>query len=169
VITLIVARARGGIIGHQGQIPWANQMAADMRHFRRLTIGHPVIMGRKTYESLPGTFRPLPDRTNIVLSNSCGPPDCIVVASIEEALTIAGGCVGGAEIFVIGGASIYELALPYAERLYVTEIDDDFEGDVSWDHIDPSWSQVTSESHPADANNAYPYRFVTYERTLESA
>jgi dihydrofolate reductase len=171
-ISLLAAVARNGVIGHQGRLPW--HLPEDLRRFKRLTLGHPVIMGRKTYDSILQTLgKPLPGRENIVVTRSAGfaAPGCRVAASIEGALTAAAGAPGGDEVFVIGGAEIYRLAFPLATQLDMTEIDADFEGDAwfpAYDHDE--WRELAREEPAADAagtgdaTKRVRFAFVTYQR-----
>src|SRR3954452_23082014 len=125
MVSIVVAKSRNRVIGRDGRLPW--HLPADLRRFRELTSGNTVVMGRRTYESLPDTFRPLPKRRNIVVSAnpSYACPGAELQASLRSALDVCGG-----EGFVIGGSRIYAEALPVADRLYVTEVDAEVEGDV---------------------------------------
>lgn len=158
---LIVAHSTGGVIGNRGKIPWAGEMPADMQHFRTLTIGHPVIMGRLTYDSI-GT--PLKGRQNIVVSRTVlNIAGCDIVRDLEEAYALV---EGEEESFVIGGAKLYKAALPIVERLYVTEVGAVFPGDTYFkvDYDAEGWQQTSRECHQPDEQNKYPYDFLTYER-----
>ena len=144
-INLIFARARNGVIGKDNQLPW--HLPEDLAHFKRTTLGQPVIMGRKTWDSLPVKFRPLPGRTNIVVTRQ---PDwqsegALVVHSLQEALQ---ACPEQAP-WVIGGAELYRLALPWATRVVVTEIEADFEGDAFAPELDATWHEASRSSHVA--------------------
>jgi dihydrofolate reductase len=159
MLTLVAAIARNGIIGKDNALPW--HLPADLRHFKELTTGHAVIMGRKTWESLPEKFRPLPGRQNIVVTRNAGyaAAGAKVVTSLEDAVAAA----TGAEAFVIGGAELYRAALPLADRLQLTEIDTDFAGDTWFPARDPAqWQQVAREAH-ADGDGL-TYAFVTWQR-----
>ncbi len=163
MITLIaILSEQTRAIGRDGALIWRNR--ADMQHFKELTSGHPVIMGRKTWESLPERFRPLPGRTNIVVSRDPGyaAPGAVVAASIEAALSAGRAAPGGEELWVMGGGAIYALALPYADRLSLTLVDDPAEGDA----VFPHYSGFTSikESAPATDDAGHQYRFVTLAR-----
>lgn len=156
-VTLVVARARNGTIGRDNGLPW--HLPEDLKHFRRLTTGHPVVMGRRTHESIG---RPLPGRRNIVVSRTPGyaSEGVDVVASLDEALA---RCAGLPEAFVIGGARLFEAALPAARRAVITEIDADFDGDTTMAPLDAAqWQPV----HRDDAQGAggLRYAIVTYER-----
>lgn len=158
IISLIWAQDENGIIGREGKLPW--QLPADMAWFREHTMGKPVLMGRKTYESIG---KPLPGRTNIVLTGQdINIEDCLVVHSPEEAIEAAGDA---GEMMVIGGAEIYALFLPRAERLYITEIRHAFDGDTSFpDFNRDEWREIHHEEHTPDDKNAYDYRFVILTR-----
>jgi dihydrofolate reductase len=158
-ITLIVARARNGVIGRDGALPW--RLPEDLAHFKRTTMGRPVVMGRKTWESIG---RPLPGRRNIVVSRQAGfvAAGAEVAPSLEAALAL---CAGEADVFVIGGAQLYAAALARAGRLIVTEIDADFEGDTHFPAPDPrQWRQVGRERLPAAAGRDFDAEVVTYIR-----
>ncbi len=161
-----VARARNGVIGRNGQLPW--RLSTDMAHFKALTMGKPVIMGRKTWDSLPR--KPLPGRTNIVLSRdgSFDPKDAIRCENFSEAVQIAREQAaedGASEVCVIGGADLFALALPKARRIYLTEVEADVEGDVRFPPLDESeWREVVREAHPAGERDEHPFVFRTLER-----
>jgi dihydrofolate reductase len=163
-LSIIVAFARGGVIGHNGQLPW--RLSADLKRFRRLTTGHTIIMGRKTYDSIG---RPLPDRRSIVITRNpdFAAPGVTAVKSLDEAIALARD---EDEAFVIGGAQIYAEALPRAARLYVTLVDADVPGDVFFPPIDYGvWRLVERSDHSADERNQFAHRFLRYERTLARA
>jgi len=159
-ISLVAAVARNGVIGRDGGVPW--RLPEDMRHFREVTMGHPVVMGRKTWESLPDRFRPLPGRDNIVVTRN---PNWAAqgadrAGSVEEALRLLDPAP---EVFVIGGGEIYASALPVADELRLTEIDAEIEGDTTfpdWDRAE--FEEVSREPHMAE--DGTPFAFVTYER-----
>ncbi|MCX8114748.1 MAG: type 3 dihydrofolate reductase [Burkholderiaceae bacterium] len=158
-VTLIAAVARNGVIGRNGAIPW--RIPGDLARFKRITMGHPVIMGRRTWESLG---RPLPGRRNIVISRTPGfaPAGAEVVTSLGAALA---ACADASEVFVIGGTEAYREALPLADRLLLTEIDADIEGDAHFPPFDRAdWREVSREAHPASEQCPYAYAYVTYER-----
>lgn len=161
-----VARARNGVIGRDGALPW--RLAADMRRFRALTLGKPVIMGRKTWESLPR--RPLPGRLNIVLSRQAAfePEGAVACEDFAEALEIAREQAaedGAAEVCVIGGAALFALALLRARRIYLTEVEGEPEGDVLMPPLDETgWREVSREAHPAGPDDEYPTVFRVLER-----
>ena len=141
-VSIIAAIARNGVIGSKNALPW--HLPEDLRHFKALTMGHHIVMGRKTYESLG---RLLPGRTTVIISRSQGfsVPGALTAQSLGAALSM---CGEDKEIFVIGGAELYMHALPLADRLYLTEIDADFEGDTRFPEILPSvWREVSRERH----------------------
>ena len=158
-LNLIFARARNGVIGKDNTLPW--HLPEDLAHFKQTTLGQPVVMGRKTWESLPPKFRPLPGRTNIVVTRQQGwhAEGASVVHSIEEALTL---CPHESQVWVIGGAEVYAQALPLAMRAVVTEIDADFEGDAFAPVFDASWTET--ERRTQVAANGLTYSFVTLHR-----
>lgn len=158
-LTLIAAVARNGVIGIDQRLPW--QLPADLRRFKALTLGHSVIMGRKTWESLPASFRPLPGRRNIVVTRdpSYRAAGATVVHSLAAAITAA----EGGEAFIIGGAQLYAAALPLADHLQLTEIDAIFEGDSQFPAVDrDQWLETMRETHHDDAG--FDYAFVSYRR-----
>jgi dihydrofolate reductase len=151
--------ARHGVIGKDNTLPW--RLPADLRYFRQLTTGHHIILGRRNYEDIG---KPLPGRINIVVTHQKAytAPGCIVVNSIEQALAAAST---DDEIFIIGGADIYRQTLSVADRLYITEIDADIEGDTYFPQFARNqWREVHREGHAQDAQNPYPYSFVRLER-----
>ncbi|QTE30600.1 dihydrofolate reductase [Pengzhenrongella sicca] len=164
-VALVWAQARaldGGpaIIGAGGALPW--HLPADLAHFRALTTGRPVLMGRLTWESLPARFRPLPGRTNLVLSRRPGfeAPGAVVVPDLGAALALADD--GAGEVWIIGGAQLYAATIDRAHRLEVTEIDLDLDGDARAPAIGAGWHRDATAWHTLDAGPRY--RFVTYTR-----
>ncbi len=158
LLTLIVARARNGVIGRDNTLPW--RLPEDLQHFKRTTLGAPIIMGRKTWDSIG---RPLPGRRNIVVSrnHALELAGAEVVGSLEDAQRL---CAGVEQVFLIGGAQLYAEALPSADRLIVTEIDADVPGDAFFPAVDRSiWIETSREKHHSEANG-FDYAFVTYER-----
>ena len=159
-VALVAAVARGGVIGRDSGIPW--RLPEDMRRFRTLTMGHPVIMGRRTWESLPDQFRPLPGRGNVVVTRNSdwSAQGADRAGSIEDALRLL---EGEATVFVIGGGEIYAAALPSADELLLTEIDAEIEGDTYFPDWDPDdFEEVARERHVS--SDGVGYSFVTYER-----
>ena len=157
---LIYARAANGVIGAGGTLPW--HLPEDLAHFKRLTMGCPVIMGRKTWDSLPPRFRPLPGRLNIVVTRQADwqAAGVLRAGSLAEATAL---CPPGAPVWVIGGAQIYAQALPLATRAVITEIDADFEGDAHAPALGDGWTPVAREAHTSSPGLAFS--FVTYQRT----
>jgi dihydrofolate reductase len=164
-ISLLAAVSRNGVIGRDGQLPW--HLPADLKRFKRLTLGHPVIMGRKTYDSiLKSLGKPLPGRQNIVVSRSANPvstgSETLWVDSMEAALRAAASAPGGDSVYVIGGGEIYMLALPRATHLDITAIARDFEGDARFPAID--WSEWEECERETGSEEGLDYAFVTYRR-----
>lgn len=161
-LALVWAQGRGGVIGLDGGLPW--HLAEDLARFRALTSGHPVIMGRATWQSLPPRFRPLPGRENIVLSRDphLAVEGATVLPGVEEAVAH----VRGREAWVIGGGSVYAATIGRADRLEVTEVDEDVRGDTYAPAVDDSWEVVSRD--PAEGwhtgAGGLRYRFVTYLR-----
>ncbi len=161
---LIYARAANGAIGHEGRLPW--QLPADLKRFKALTMGKPMIMGRKTFESLPGL---LPGRRHIVLTRrevwakANGSEGAHVVRSVEEALSVAREGNDTGAIAVVGGAAIYDVFRPLALRIEVTEIHEDFPGDTFMKPLGAEWKATAREDHDADGERP-AYSFVTYHR-----
>lgn len=161
-ISFVVAMAENRVIGANGRIPW--HLPADLKWFRDVTLGKPVIMGRKTYESIPLKFRPLPGRQNIVVTrqHDYRAPGAQVVHSVHEALAAAGEA---AEIMIGGGAQLYRLLLPQADRLYLTLVAGQFAGDTFFPAYDPTaWREQFRQEHPADARHRYAFAWVILER-----
>jgi dihydrofolate reductase len=159
-ITLIAAVSRNRVIGKDGGLPW--RLPADLKFFKRTTTGHPLVMGRRTFESFG---EPLPNRTNIVISRrpDYRPEGALVVHSLSEGITEARR--RDSVVFVGGGEEIFRLAMPLADRMILTWIDEDFEGDTRFPEFDPvEWREVSREKHEPDEKNRWPYAFVTYER-----
>ncbi len=160
-IALIYARAANGVIGHNGTMPW--HLPEDLAHFKQLTQGHPVIMGRKTWDSLPARFRPLPGRANIVITRQDNWHEIGTqrASSMREALLFAEQ-TGSTTAWIMGGAQIYAQALPLATRIEMTEIAQDFAGDAHAPTLGPEWLETARTSHVAA--NGLPYHFVTLRR-----
>jgi dihydrofolate reductase len=160
-LVLVAAVARGGVIGRAGTIPW--RVPEDMARFRQLTMGHPVIMGRRTWDSLPDRFRPLPGRRNVVVTRNPGgsAEGAERAASVEDALRLVDGAK---RVFVIGGGELYAEALPLANELLLTELALDVEGDTMFPKWDRGDFEMTSrEEHVSETG--LPFAFVTYVRT----
>ena len=158
MLSLIVAVAQNGVIGDRNALLW--HISEDLKHFKALTSGHPVVMGRKTYESLG---RPLPNRTNVVISRQeLEIPGCRVVHSLDEALALF---PGDEEVFIIGGAQIYAEVLPRADRFYLTRVFHDYEGDTRFPEWDEAqWRLVSSEAFPCGREYPWPFTFECWER-----
>ncbi len=159
MISIIAALAENRVIGVNNTLPW--RLPNDLKHFRRLTTGHAIVMGRKNYESIG---KPLPERTNIIVTRNRDyrASGCLIAHSLDDALALA---KGDPEIFVIGGAEIYREALPLADRLYLTQVHSAVEGDTFFPEInDNAWKETAREQHAADEKHAYAYSFVVLER-----
>jgi dihydrofolate reductase len=158
-ISLIVAMANNHVIGINNTLPW--YLPADLKHFKALTMGHHIVMGRKTFESIG---KPLPGRTSVVITRNVNysVPGVIVVNSLEAAIS---SCSDDVEIFVIGGAELYRQAISLADRIYLTEIDANFSGDVHFTELDSGlWQETERVAHAPDEKNIFPYQFVIYDR-----
>ena len=158
-ISLIVAASRNNIIGSGGDLPW--HLPDDLKNFKRLTTGKPIIMGRKTHESIG---RPLPDRHNIVLTRDehYVADGCDVVNTIDDAINLV---AEADEIMVIGGGQVYAAFLPVARRIYLTRVHAEFDGDTVFPVLDDSeWQLVSTESHPGDAEHLHAFDFMVFER-----
>lgn len=163
IVVIVAAVAQNGVLGRGGTMPW--RLKSDMQHFRALTKGKPVVMGRKTWLSL--YFKPLPGRTNIVVTRdeTFSAPGALVVQNLEAALQAArgDGLRRGCDIMVIGGAEIYAQAMPLADRLEITQIHLNPDGDSLFPTIDPAiWREVAREQHPAGPDDDAAYDFVSY-------
>lgn len=160
MISIIVAVAQNGIIGGDNTLLW--HISEDLKHFKAITTGHPVVMGRKTYESLG---RPLPNRRNVVITRQDGfeAPGCDVVNSLDAAFALFGS---DEEIFVIGGGEIYAQALEVADKFYLTVVHKDYEGDTSFPEWDRGlWREVSRESYERGEKFEFPFDFIEYART----
>ena len=157
--SIVVAVARNGVIGRDNRLPW--KLPKDLAYFKRVTMGHPVVMGRRTWQSIG---KALPGRLNIVVTRnpSLEAPGATVVASLDEAWKAAGDA---AEVSVIGGTSIFREALPIADRIHLTEVEADVEGDTFFPEFDRGeWIEQEVERHPADERHEYPFRIVLLTR-----
>ena len=162
ILTIVVAMARNRVIGRNNALPW--RLSADLQHFRRITLGKPVIMGRKTHESIG---RPLPGRENIVVSanRNYRATGCRVTHSLKDALA---SLPKMSEVMVIGGASLYQETLVCAGRIYLTLVHADIMGDTWFPELDTSqWRQISREDFPADERNNYAYSFIHLERARQ--
>ncbi|MCC2928805.1 dihydrofolate reductase DfrA [Bacillus sp. LBG-1-113] len=164
MISFIFAMDANRLIGKDNDLPW--HLPNDLAYFKKVTSGHSIIMGRKTYESIG---RPLPNRKNIVVTSAHDAefPGCTIVSSIEDVLQIASDTE---ECFVIGGAQLYTALFPYADRLYMTKIHHQFDGDRYFPEFDESkWKLVSSEQGTKDEKNPYDYEFLVYEKMNASS
>lgn len=175
-LSLLVAVARNGTIGNKGELPW--RLSSDLKRFKQLTLGHPVLMGRKTHESIVVALgKPLPGRVSLVLSrNAPAPPEhlpkiaadqpgeVIYVRDVGTACAIAIGLLAP-ELFVVGGGEVYALTLPYAKRMYWTWVEAEPEGDTKFPAVDwQEWKLTEETRYPADARNQYDTTFAIYDR-----
>lgn len=164
IVSAIAALSRNRVIGKNNDLPW--RLPDDMKFFMETTKGHHVIMGRKNYDSLHDKYKPLPNRTNIVITRQKDfkAPGCTVLHAVQPALEIAKKN-SEPECFIIGGAEIYKLAMPYTTRLYMTEIDAHIEGDTFFPEINKDeWKEISRKHHPADARHAFAFDIVIYDR-----
>ena len=160
-VSLIAALAQNRVIGIENRLPW--KLPEDLAHFKALTLGHPILMGRKTFESLG---RPLPGRRNIVITRNAGyqPSGCEIVTSIPEAIAL---CGEAEEIFFIGGAELYKQVLPLVDRLYLTEVQIEAQGDAWFPEFDHNaFSEISRASHVGEKGYALRFDFVVYERVV---
>ena len=158
-VSLIVAMARNRVIGINNTLPW--HLPADLKHFKALTMGHHIVMGRKTYESIG---KPLPGRTSVVITRNreLKIDGCVMSRSLQEAIA---ACGSDEEIFIVGGAEIFEQALSLTDTLYVTEIQQDIAGDTHFPVFDKKlWREVSREQHSQEIPQPLEYHFVTYQR-----
>jgi dihydrofolate reductase len=163
IVSIIAAMAENRVIGRDGRLPW--RLPKDMQHFKRLTVDHTVIMGRKTFEELS---RPLANRRNVVISRnpSFHPHGVTVVPTLGEALALG---AGEREVFVIGGGEVYRLALARADRLYLTIVHANVEGDTTFPPFDAAaWALEEEEHHPADAHHPHAFTFRRYSRIRQA-
>lgn len=157
MIHLVVAVAENGAIGKDNQLLW--HLPDDLKQFKKLTSGHTVVMGRKTYESIG---KPLPNRTNVIITRNENyeAPGCIVVSSLEEAIRTE------SDVYIIGGAEIYQQALPLTDRIHLTEVQASVEGDTFFPKLDSAeWHELSRETHPTDEKHRYAFDFVELERS----
>ena len=163
-VSLIAALTKNYVIGKNNDLPW--HLPDDMRYFMQTTSRHTVIMGRKNYDSIPEKFRPLPNRTNIVVTRQPDfvAPGCKVVHALEKGIALA-QTLNETEVFIIGGSEIYALGMPFTQRMYLTEIQAEIQGDTHFPSVDKSaWKEVSRVHHPADPRHAYAFDFAVYDR-----
>ena len=161
IISTIVAVAKNNVIGKDNNIPW--YLPADLKYFKKITTGHHIVMGRKCYESIG---RPLPKRTNVVVTRNPFfiASGCLITHNVAEAVQLA-EANGEEEVFIIGGGQIYEIALPHVDRIYLTEVDVEVEGDIFFPTIDPNnWNLIKETKNKSDEKNEYDYTFKVLER-----
>jgi len=164
IISFIAALSKNRVIGKNNDLPW--HLPDDMKYFMQTTKAHYVIMGRKNYDSIPEKFRPLPNRTNVVVTRqkSFNAPGCVVVHSLEDGIEQARRG-NEQEAFIIGGAEIFKSGFPFSQRLYLTEIAAEVGGDTyfpEWNAAE--WKEISRQHHPVDARHAFAFDFVVYER-----
>ena len=163
-ISIIVAVSENGVIGKDNQLIW--HLPADLKYFKETTKGHPVVMGRKNYESIPEKYRPLPGRTNIIISRNKNykAPGCILVNSIDAAICEAKK-LNDDELFIIGGGEIYKQSIDMADKLYLTRVHASFEGDTYFNDIKPeAWSLVSSKQYKRDDKNPLDHTYEVYKK-----
>lgn len=163
-LSIIVAAGANNAIGKNNKLIW--HLPADMKFFKEKTTGHCIITGRKNYESIPEKFRPLPNRTNIIVTRrkDYQAPGAIITGSIDEAIAKAKE-LSTAEIFIIGGGDIFRQSLHLTDTIYLTRIEKSFDADVFFPELDPAvWTEVSREKGPKDEKNNYEYFFLTYKR-----
>ena len=162
-VSILVAMAKNRVIGRNNALPW--QLPPDLKRFKELTMGHHIVMGRKTYESIG---RPLPGRTSVIITRQPDyqVPGAIVVASIDQALKVCSeGKETDQEIFVIGGAEIYHQALELCRRIYITEIQQEFDGDTLFPELNQQeWREISREKHRLNDGDGLEYQFVVLDR-----
>ena len=164
-VSIIVATTENLVIGKDNKIPW--YLPADLKYFKRTTLNHHILMGRKCYESIG---RPLPKRTNVIITRNPFyiASNCITVHSLKEGIELARSN-NEDELFIIGGGQIYEMALPFADRIYLTKVDLEVEGDVFFPEINyENWKLISKENHGKDDKNEYNYSFIILERLLNA-
>ena len=164
-VSLIVAVSENGVIGKDNDLIW--HLPNDMRFFKETTMGHHVIMGRKNFESIPHKYRPLPNRTNVVITRQTdyAAEGCVVVNSVEEALEVAKNNNDN-EAFIIGGGQIYKLALEanLIDKIYLTKVHHSFDGDTFFPELNSDWKEINKIENKADEKHSYDYDFITLER-----
>lgn len=156
MIKIIVAMSKNRVIGNNNELIW--KLSSDLKRFKELTTNNPVIMGRKTYESIG---RPLPNRRNIIITRNTeySVEGCEIVSSLEEALLLTNN-----DCFIIGGGEIYTQSLEFADKIYLTLVNKEFEGDTTFPELDDKWAKISRKDFKADDKNEYDYSFIEYER-----
>ncbi len=166
LISIIVAVSENNVIGRNNDLPW--HLPADMKYFKDTTLGHCVVMGRKNFQSIPDKYRPLEGRTNIVVTRQTGFQEdgTVTVHSIDEAIEFAKSKME-TECFIIGGGQIFAQSLNLSDRIYLTRIHHEFEGDVHFPVLSPGdWKESSRRDIPADEKNKYPFSFLIYDRVI---
>ena len=161
-VSIIAAVSKNFVIGYKGIIPW--HIPEDLKRFKKITSGHHIIMGRKTYEAIG---HPLPDRTNVVITRNkkYKAQGCVIVNSFKEAIVFAKNNKE-MEAFIIGGEQIYKLALPIADKIYLTRVHHNFKGDSFFPKINTdNWKEIYRQNHPKDKDNPFPNEFIIFEKT----
>jgi len=164
IISMIAAVAKNQVIGKNNDLVW--RLPDDMKYFMETTQNHYVIMGRRNYDSIPHKFKPLPNRVNIIVTKQQNytADDCIIKNNIEDALNYA-RANKQKEVFIIGGGQIYRQSLPLANKLYITEIKESFEGDTYFPELKKAaWQEISRQNHPKDERHAHTFDFVVYQR-----
>ena len=156
MIKIIVAMSKNRVIGNNNELIW--KLSSDLKRFKELTTNNPVVMGRKTYESIG---RPLPNRRNIIITRNLEyeAEGCEIVSSLEEALLLSGN-----DCFIIGGGEIYNQSIELADKIYLTLVHKDFEGDTTFPELGKEWAKMESKDFEADEKNEYNYSFIEYDR-----
>lgn len=156
MIKIIVAMSKNRVIGNNNQLIW--KLSSDLKRFKELTTNNPVVMGRKTYESIG---KPLPNRRNIIITRNTeySVEGCEIVSSLEEALLLTNN-----DCFIIGGGEIYTQSLEFADKIYLTLVNKEFEGDTTFPNLDDKWAKISRKDFKADDKNEYDYSFIEYER-----
>ena len=156
MIKIIVAMSKNRVIGNNNELIW--KLSSDLKRFKELTTGHPVVMGRKTYESIG---RPLPNRRNIIITRNLeySVDGCEIVSSLEEALLLTNN-----DCFIIGGGEIYNQSIELADKIYLTLVHKDFEGDTTFPELGKEWAKMERKDFEADEKNEYNYSFIEYDR-----
>ena len=169
IVSIVVATTEDGVIGINGKLPW-KRISSDMEQFRRMTIGHPVVMGRKTYDSIPTSYRPLAKRTNIILSRTpnWSSEGCITAVSPAQALAYAANALGSEEVFIVGGSEIYRLFLPFTDRIFLSRIkiiSQKAENQSIFDPLDTAiWESVVTGTFSKGSGNDFGGTFHTFSR-----
>jgi len=161
-VSIIAAVSKNFVIGYKGKIPW--YIPEDLKRFKKITSGHHIIIGRKTYEAIG---HPLPDRTNVVITRNkkYKAQGCVIVNSFKEAVMFAKKNKEK-EAFIIGGEQVYNLALPIADKIYLTRVHHNFKGDSFFPKINTdNWKEISGQNHPKDKNHPFPYDFIIFEKT----